>query len=163
MGLLGDIGKIYLGGLLGGPVGALKVFAVQHGGETVEGFINWEQQIVKFKEDVYRAIPSWAYALGGNPIAGLLKHEFEDELILLGRLRADTVIYAGLKLIGQIRQRQMNDQEWEIAQYIFRDSLYDRTEILLTSLAGKDGRGFTIPLGPDGLPVLVNLDRKSVV
>jgi hypothetical protein len=157
MGILGDIGKVYLGGLLGGPLGALKVFAVQYGGDTVEGVINWEQQFVKIKDDIYRAIPSWAYVLAGNPIAGLLKHEFEDEVILLGQLRADTLIYAGVKLFGRIDQRSLNDEEWEMARYIFRDSLYDRADILLTNLAGLGGRPFTIPLSPHGVPVLVNL------
>ena len=28
-------------------------------------------------------------------------------------------------------------EEWEMARYIFRDSLYDRAEIILTNLGGE--------------------------
>jgi hypothetical protein len=182
MSLLGDIGKIVIGGVLGGPFGAISVFTLQHGHEVIEGTIDVAQQIVKIGTDVYRAIPPEAFALAGFPLHGLLKHEFEDELILLGNIAGNAVIYSGLywpalgpigaslaiaqgavplyvtvgSLIGKIDYRLLNDAEWEMARYIFRDSLYDQAEIILTNLGGIDGRAFVYPIGPLG-PVLVNL------
>jgi hypothetical protein len=187
MGLLGDITKVIIGGLTGGTVGAIWVFTVEHGGEILEGTIDIAQQIVKIGTDVYRAIPPWAIALAGSPLHGLLKHEFEDELILVGQIGANAAIYSGLywpalgpvaaslaiaegavplfvtvgSLIGKIHHRLLNDEEWEMARYIFRGSLYDRSEIVLTNLGGSEGRPFVYPIGPLG-PVLVNLGHHYV-
>jgi hypothetical protein len=115
----------------------------------------------------------------------LLKHEFEDELILLGVIGVDVAICTGLywpalgpigatleigqglvplyvtagSLVGKLHHRPLNDEEWEMARYIFRDSLYDRDDIILTNLAGSGGRGFTYPISTVG-PVLVNLGHS---
>ena len=176
MGIFGDIVDIVIGGAIGGAAGAITVFTVEHGDEVLEGTIDVAGQIVRIGEDVYRAIPPEAFALAGDPIHGLLKHEAEDELILVGYLFGDAVIYAGLTwpilgpfgaapqayaagrtLIGKLHSRTMNDQEWEMAEYIFRGTLPHRSDILLTNLAGLEGRPFTYPMAPFGTPVLVNL------
>jgi hypothetical protein len=47
MGLLKDIGKVIIGGVLGGPAGAISVFTVEHGTEVIEGTIDVARQIVK--------------------------------------------------------------------------------------------------------------------
>src|SRR5262245_43875618 len=96
MGLLGDIGKVIIGGVLGGPAGAISVFTVEHGTEVIKGTIDVARQIVTIGTDVYRAVPPWAFALAGEPLHGLLKHEFEDELILLGEIAGDVAICTGL-------------------------------------------------------------------
>src|SRR5215218_8251432 len=96
MSLLGDIGKIIVAGTLGGPAGVIAVFTVEHGDEVLEGTIDFGRQIVKIGTDVYRAVPPEVIALGGDPIHGLLKHEFEDELIMVGYIAGDYVIYAGV-------------------------------------------------------------------
>jgi hypothetical protein len=133
-------------------------------------------KIVKFGTDVYRAVPPEVFALGGDPIHGLLKHEAEDELIMFGLIAGDAAVFAGVTwpavvpfgaaahlyvtgrlLLGKVHYRPPNSQEWEMAQYIFRDSLPDRSDVLLTNLAGLEGREFTYPLGPTGRPILVNL------
>jgi hypothetical protein len=187
MGLLGDIGKVIIGGTLGGPAGAITIFTVQHGTDVVEGSIDVARQIVKIGKDVYRAIPPEAFALAADPLHGLLKHEFEDEIILLGEIAGDAAIFSGLywpalgpvgaslaiaqgaiplyvtggSLIDKIHHRLLNDQEWEMARYIFDDSLYDRSEIILTNLGGIEGRAFVYPTSHFG-SILVNLGADYV-
>jgi hypothetical protein len=71
----------------------------------------------------------------------------------------------GKLLIGKLHHRLLNDQEWEMARYIFHDSLYDRDDIILTNIGiGERGRAIVYPIGPLG-PVLVNLgaDYRSNV
>lgn len=176
MGILGDIGKVVIGGVVGGPAGAFAVFTVEHGKETVEGTIDFARQVVQIGEDIYRAIPPEVFAIAGDPLHGLLKHEFEDELILLGYIAGEAAIYAGLTwpvvgpfgaaphlyaaggvVFGFIDHRHLNDQEWEMAEYIFRDSLPDREDIVLTNVAGIGGREFTFPIAPFGGPSIINL------
>ena len=91
-----------------------------------------------------------------------LNTRLEDELILLGQIGANAAIFTGLywpalgpvgaslailegtiplyvtvgSLVGKLHHRLLNDEEWEMARYIFRDSLYDRDEIILTNLGG---------------------------
>jgi hypothetical protein len=187
MGLLGDIGRVIIGGVLGGPGGAISVFTVQHGTKVIEGTIDVARQIVKIGRDVYRAIPPEAFALGGDPLHGLLKHEFEDELILLGTIAGDVAIFSGLSwpasgpigaslaigqgavplyvtatsVVGKLHHRLLNDQEWQMARYIFRDSLYNRDDIILTNLGGSEGRQFVYPISTLG-PILVNLGNAYV-
>lgn len=177
MGFFRDLGKIVIATAVGGPAAGLAVFTAEHR----EGTVNLARQIVQIGEDVYRAIPPEAFALGGFPIHGLLKHEFEDELIMLGYLAGDIIIFSpitwpvvgpfgaakhlyesGRLLLGKLHHRQMNDQEWEMARYIFRDSIYKRSDIYLTNMAGLDGSRFTYPLAPLGVPVLVNLGGDYV-
>jgi hypothetical protein len=194
MGILKDIGEVIIGGVLGGPAGAISVFTVEHGTEVVEGTIDVARQIVEIGTDVYRAIPLEAFALGDSPLHGLLKHEFEDELILLGQIAGETAIFTALSwpvlgpigasaeiaaglipafvsvgsIIGKLHHRLLNDQEFDMAQYVFRDSLMDRDEIILTNLGGgllegeglTEGSPFTLPstLGP----AYVNLGRAYV-
>ena len=186
MGLFGDIGKIVVGGLLGGPAGAISIFTVEHGDEVFEGSVDLARQIVTIGSDVYRAIPPEAFALSGDPLHGLLKHEAEDEIIWLGQLAGNIAIFSGLSwpalgpvgaslaiaeglvplyviagsLVGKFHHRELNDQEWEMARYIFRHTLLDRTEIVLTNVGGVDGRAFVYPstLGS----VFVNLGNAYV-
>jgi hypothetical protein len=186
MSILGDIGKVVIGGLLGGPAGAISVFTVDHGAEVVKGTIDLAHQVVKIGSDVYRAIPPEAFLLTGDPLQGLLKHEFEDEIIWLGQIGANIAIFSALSwpalgpigasvaiaegalplyitvgsLIGKLDHRLMNDQEWEMAQFIFRDTLPDRSEIVLTNLGGEDGRAFTYPSTIGS--VFVNLGNRYV-
>jgi hypothetical protein len=186
MGLLRDIGKIILGGALGGPAGAILVSTVQHGDKAIKITVDVARQIVKIGTDVYRAIPPEAFALAGFPLHGLLKHEFEDEIILLGEIAGEIAITSALSwpvlgpvgaslaiaqggvplyvtagsVVGKLDHRVMNDEEWAMAQYIFRDSLYNRDDIILTNLGGLGGAAFVYPstLGP----VFVNLGNKYV-
>src|SRR3954452_16276826 len=151
MSWLGDLGKVIIGGVVGGPAGAIAVFTIDHGSNTVEGTIDVARQIVKIGTDIYRAIPPEAFALAGDPLQGLLKHEKEDELILLGNIAGNAAIMSGLywpalgpvgaslaiaegaiplyitglSLLGKLHHRLLNDREWEMAQYIFRGSLYN--------------------------------------
>lgn len=189
MGILKSIGRVIIGAVTGGAPGAIIAFTVEiGGGKVIEGSIDVARQIVRIGEDVYRAIPPEAFLLTGNPLHGLLKHAAEDELILLGHIGGKAAIFSGLSwpalgpvaaswqiaqgviplyvtvgsLVGKIDTRLLNDQEWEMAQYIFRDSLYDRADIILTNLGGIDGRPFVYPVGPLGPPVLVNLGNKYV-
>ena len=171
MGLLGDIGKIIIGGVLGGPAGAILVFTVQHGDKAIEVTVDVARQIVQIGADVYRAIPPEAFVLAGYPLHGLLKHEFEDEIILLGEIAGEIAITTTLSwpalgpvgaalaiaegavplyvtagsIVGKLDHRLMNDEEWAMAQYIFRDSLYGRDDIILTNLGGLGGAAFVYP------------------
>ncbi len=137
MSILGDIGDVVLGGILGGAAGAISVFTVEHGSSVVNGTIDLPRQVVRIGSDVYRAIPSWAFALGGDPLQGLLKHEAEDEIIWLGQIGANVAIFTGLSwpalgpvgaslaiaegavplyvsvgsLVGKLHHRGMNDQD----------------------------------------------------
>lgn len=186
MGLLGDIGQIIVGGLAGGPVGAVMAFTAEHESGVVECVVDVARQVVEIGTDVYRAIPDWAFVAAGFPLTGLLKHEAQDEIIWLGQLGANIVIYKGLtwsldgpivaslkiakgivpvfvsvgSLIGKIGHRFMNDQEWEMAQYIFRGTLFNRREIVLTNLGGFGGRPFTFPSTVG--TIFVNLGDKYV-
>lgn len=188
MSILGTLVKTAIGGVLGGPGGALWVLTLEHGEEVFEGTVDVARQIVKIGEDVYRAIPPEAFALAGAPLHGLLKHEFEDEIILLGEIAGDIVISSALywpavgpvgaalaiaqgavplavtggSLVGLLDYRRMNDEEWEMAQYIFGNSLYDRDDIILTNLGGLDGSAFVFPSSTLG-PVLVNLGPRYYV
>jgi hypothetical protein len=185
VGLLGSIGRIIIGGALGGPAGAISVFTVEHGDDVLEGTIDVANQIVEIGEDIYRAIPPAAFFLAGDPIHGLLKHEFENEIILIGRIGVDVGLFTGLTwpllgplgmtadilkgllptfvneglLDGLLAHRLLNDQEWEMAQYIFHDTLFARSDIVLTDLGGIDGRPFVLPTGV-GEQALVNLGHN---
>lgn len=186
MGILGNIGKIIIGGVLGVPAGAILVFTVQHGDKAIEVTVDVARQIVKTGTDVYRAIPPEAFALAGFPLHGLLKHESEDEIILLGEIAGEIAITWALSwpvlgpvgaslaiaqgavplyvtvgsIVGKIDHRLMNDEEWAMAQYIFRDSLYGRDDIILTNLGGLDGAAFVYPSTFGS--VFVNLGNRYV-
>lgn len=173
--------------IIGGPAGAITLFTVEHGGDVIEGSIDFARQVVKIGSDIYRAIPPEAIALGGDPLHGLLKHEAEDELIWLGQIGLNAAIFSGLywpalgpvgatlqilqglvplyitlgSLVGALHHRLLNDEEWEMARYVFRDSLYERNDIILTNLGAVDGRPFVFPIGPLG-PVYVNMGSGYV-
>lgn len=186
MGFFGKLGKVVLGGALGGPVGAVMALETQLGPGVVKGTVDVARQVVKLGSDVYRAIPPEAFAFAGQPLHGLLKHEFEDEIILVGEVAGNVAIYGGLfwpasgplaassailqgaiplyvaagSLVGKIDHRLLNDEELEMARYIFRDSLIDREQIILTNLGGLDGRPFVYPTTFGS--VLVNLGNAYV-
>jgi hypothetical protein len=145
VGILGDIGKVIIGGALGGPAGAVSVFTAQHGSEVVEGSIDFARMIVKVGTDIYRATPPEVFVAAGDPLQGLLKHEAEDELIMLGQIAGDAAIYSGITwpavgpfgaaahlyvagrlLLGKVHFRSPNSQEWEMARHIFGNSLPGR-------------------------------------
>lgn len=186
MGILGDIGKIIKGSIIGGGSGTIAIFTTLFGRDVVEGTIDVAREVVKIGSDVYRAIPPEAFAFAGDPLHGLLKHEFEDEIVWIGQIGANVSISMALSwpalgpeaatsaileglvplyitagsVIGKIHHRLMNDQEWEMAQYIFRGTLADRSEIVLTNLGGLDGAAFVYP-GTTGA-IFVNLGRRYV-
>jgi hypothetical protein len=188
MGILGDIGKIIIGGVVGGPAGAISVFTVEHGGDVVEGTIDVARQIVEIGSDVYRAIPPEAFLLAGDPLHGLLKSEAEDELIFLGSVGLNVAIFSGLAwpalgpigaslaitrglvplyikgrdLIGKLHHRLLNDQEWEMAQYIFRDTLLDRSKIVLTNLGNPLDNGNPVVVPSTDGSVFVNMGDRYV-
>jgi hypothetical protein len=188
MGLLGDIGKVILGGAIGGPVGALVPFAVEHGGEAVEGTIDFVREVVEIGKDVYRAIPPEAFALSASPLHGLLKHVAEDELILIGEIAGEAAILSGLawpvlgpigasiviaeggvplfvaagSLIGKLHHRQLNAQELEMARYVFRDSLGDHDQIVLTNLGNPFTNGGAFVWPSTFGSILVNLGNKYI-
>ena len=122
----------------------------------------------------------------GFPLHGLLKHEFEDEIVWIGQVGANIAIYtvltwpalgpvgaslaiaqgavplyiSGKSLVGALDHRFLNDQEWEMAKYIFHDSLLDRDQIVLTNLGGKNGAAFVYPSTTGS--VFVNLGNSYV-
>jgi hypothetical protein len=183
---LGSLGKVILGGIVGGPAGAIAVFTLQHGDEVIEGTINVADQVVQIGKDVYRAIPAAAFLAAGMPLHGLLKHEFEDELILIGEVAGEIAIIGGLtwpvlgpigaslaiaegaiplyvaagSVVGKLHLRQLNDQELEMARYVFRGSLGDLDEVILTNLGGSGGRAFVYPSTFGS--ILVNLGNRYV-
>jgi hypothetical protein len=169
---LKKIGGAVLLGIPPDPVSIATVaLATEHGDEIIEATIDVARQVVKIGGDVYRAIPPACIAFGGDPMHGLLKHEQEEELVLIGEIAGEIGIVSGLtwpalgpvgataaisegsiplyvaggSIFGKIDYRQMNNEEWRMAQYIFGDSLYDRSDILLTNLGGQDGRAFVYP------------------
>jgi hypothetical protein len=176
MGILGDIGKLIIGGALGGPAGAISVFTATHGSDVVEGSIDLAQMIVRVGTDVYRAVPPEVFVAAGDPIGGLLKHVAEDELIMVGQIAGDLALYSGITwpavgpfgasahlyvagrlLAGKVDFRNPNNEEWAMARYIFGDTLPGRRDVVLTNLAGIGGDPFAFPLTPLGHPVAVNL------
>jgi hypothetical protein len=174
MGLFGDIGDVILGAIIGGPAGALTVFTVEHGSEVVEGSIDLADKIVRIGDDVYRAIPPELLLVAGHPDLALLKHEAENELLVVGHFAGEMLLFGGVtwpitlaggavvfgRTIlerGMIRMRGPSDEEWEMARYIFRGSLPDREDVILTNLGGANGDPFTFPMAPTGHPVMINL------
>ena len=123
------------------------------------------------------------FPLSTGLLYGLLKHEAEDEIIWVGQLGANIVIEGALtwpvegpiqaslqiakgivpvyitgkslvdKIIGKLNYRYMTDQEWEMARYIFHDTLAGRVaapwevpkDIVITKVGGFGGRPFTFP------------------
>jgi hypothetical protein len=187
MSILGDIGKVIIGGALGGVPGALIAFTVgDKTGAVVKGTIDLAKQVVVIGKDIYRAIPPEAFVVSGMPIHGLLKHEFEDELILIGELAGEAALIGALtfpalgpiaasaaiaegaiplyvsvgSIVGKFHSRRMNDQERGMARYVFGRSLGDLEEILLTNVGGLEGASFVYPsaLGT----ILVNLGKRYV-
>lgn len=161
-----------------GPAAAVAHIAVDET-KVLDGALDLARGILKIGEDIYRAIPSEVLAIAGDPIHGILKHEFEDELVFISKLTAEGFITGAVlgpniavagsaaplwltlgTFIGAIQTRQMNDVEWGMARKVFWDSLVDRNKIILTNVdAVLNGREFTYPLQPDG-PVWVNLGEN---
>ena len=89
---------------------------------------------------------------GLGPLAGLLKNEVEDELILLnplGIVPGITVYIDGAlvvgSLLGVVRHRRLVGPEVEVAEQIFGDSIERLGDIRLTNLTGLDGKAFAAP------------------
>jgi hypothetical protein len=174
LGIFGDIAEIVVGAVVGGAPGALLVFTVQHGSETLEGTIDLTDMVVRIGDDVYRAIPPELLVVGGRPDLALLKHEAEAELLVAGHFAGELLLFGGVTWPitsasgaivfgrtvlerGMIQMRGPTDQEWEMARHVFRGTLPDRDDVILTNLGGLNGDPFTYPMAPTGHPVLVNL------
>jgi hypothetical protein len=138
---------------------------VEIGGRLLDATIDVKNQIVRIGEDVFRAAPGELFFPGVGPLAGILKNEIEDELILLSPLGIvtsidvyfpvdplGTIIVVG-DLLGVIRHRTMVAEEREIARYVFGDQLKQIDEIRLTSLVGLDGNPFAAPMHAGGATV----------
>jgi hypothetical protein len=137
MGLLGDIGKVIFGGVLGGPVGAVITFTV--GDDAVKCVVDLQNRVVRAGDDVYRAISPELLLVAGHPGLALLKHEAEDELLIIGHFAGrlsllggltwpaavgDVIVFAhGVLKHGLLKARRLNGQEWDMARYIFGNSL----------------------------------------
>jgi hypothetical protein len=115
---------------------------------------------VSLAGEAWDKIPGELLAPGLGPLAGLLKNETEDELFMmlgpsglvvgLGVFpvqfdQAAQKIIGGLALVGAIKHRQLNDEEWAMAHWVFNGQLPPRGNIRLTNLGvPKDfwDRGF---------------------
>jgi hypothetical protein len=170
---LSDLGKVIIAGVVGGPAGAVTVFTLEHGEEVVEGVVDLENLVVRIGDDVYRAIPPELLVVAGRPDLALLKHVAEDELLIVGHFVGEIALFGALSWPSQVggalvwgrslleqgilKARRPTDEEWEMAQYIFADTLPRRNDIILTNLGGLNGDPFTYPMAPAGLPVMLNL------
>jgi hypothetical protein len=110
---------------------------IEYGGALVTAAIDLKNQIVRIGEDVFRAAPGELFFPGVGPLAGILKHEVEDELIFLSPLGIVTsvVAYAPVDplgtiivvgdLVGKIQHRTLRPKERQIAEYVFGDDSRD--------------------------------------
>jgi hypothetical protein len=142
------------------------------GGKLVKVTIDVNNEVVRIGEEIFRAAPGEVFFPGLGPLAGLLKNEIEDELIMLNPfgLVPSINVFFGFDpvgativvgdLIGVVQHRTMRDDEFEVARYVFGDSIQRLNEIRLTNLAGFDGRPFTLPTHAGG--AVVNLGGNYV-
>ena len=137
------------------------------GGKILKATIDVNNEIVRIGEEIFRAVPGEVFFPGLGPLAGLLKNEIEDELIMLNpfglvpsiTVFIDAVLVIG-DLIGVVQHRTMRADELGVARYVFRDSIRRINEIRLTNLAGFGGRPFTVPTHAGG--AVVNLGKDYI-
>jgi hypothetical protein len=165
MGILGTL-KLAINIATLGQVTLLET-SLEIGGRVVKVTIDNGNELVRFGEDVFRLIPGEALFPSLGPLAGLLKNEIEDELILLtplGIVPSLTIFIDGALLVGQltgvIQHRAMRADELEVARYVFGRSVGHPEDVTLTNLAGFDGRPFCVPSRAGG--AIVNLGADYV-
>ncbi len=151
MGFFGDLKDFF---------GSTASWVVDVGGDILTAAADLENMTVSIAGEVWDAIPGELLAPGLGPLAGLLKNETEDELFMmlgpqglvvgLGVFpvsvdQAAQEIIGGLALVGAIKHRKLNDEEWAMAHWVFGGQLPPRGNIRLTNLGvPKDfwDRGF---------------------
>lgn len=165
MGFFGTL-KDILNIATGGQVTLLEK-QIQLGGKIVNVAIDVSNGVVRIGDEIFRAAPGEVFFPGLGPLAGLLKNESEDELIMLnplGLVPSITVFIDGAlaigSLIGVVQHRTMRDDELRVVRHVFGNSLQRSNEIRLTNVAGLSGRPFTVPSHAGG--AVVNLGRDYV-
>ena len=63
----------------------------------------------------------------------MLEQYFPVLLFIIVGVGIGLVLLTVGSLVGKLDHRLLNDQEWEMAQFIFRDTLPDRSQIVLTN------------------------------
>lgn len=128
------------------------VTQIEIGGKLVEVLVDANNQLVRVGAEIFRAIPGEVLFPGLGPLAGVLKNEVEDELILLsplGLVPSLTIFVDGQlvvgKLIGAVQHRGLLNAERAIVQRAFGGALGPLDDIRLTNLGGLLGRAFTAP------------------
>ncbi len=146
MGLFSTLKTIVNIATLGG------VTKIEIAGKLVEVLVDANNQFVRVGAEIFRAIPGEVLFPGLGPIAGVLKNEVEDELILLspiGLVPSLTIFVDGQlvigKLIGAVQHRGLLNAEKTIVQRVFGGSLGPLDDIRLTNLGGLLGLAFTAP------------------
>jgi hypothetical protein len=147
MGILGDIGDFF---------GSTGDFVIDVGGQALTAVVDTENWTVELAGEVWKAIPGELLAPGIGPLAGLLKSSFEDELFMMAGPhglfvglgvfpvefdQAAQEIIGGLALLGVIRHRRLNDDEWRMAEWVFGGQLPPRGNIHLTNLGVPQDSG----------------------
>ena len=140
MGFFGDLKDFF---------GSTAEWVVEAGGDVLTAVADLENMTVSIAGEVWNAIPGELIAPGLGPLAGLLKNQVEDELFMmlgpqglvvgLGVFPAELdqaarFIIGGLALVGAIKHRQLNDEEWRMARWLFGGQLPPRGSIRLTNL-----------------------------
>ncbi len=130
---------------------------IEIGGKILEATIDVNNMIVRIGEDIFRAAPGEVFYPSLGPLAGLLKNEVEDELILLnplGIVPSITPVVNGALVVGRIlgvvQHRRMFRSEVAIARKVFGGSIEPVEDIRLTNLVGLNGKPFAAPLYPGG-------------
>jgi hypothetical protein len=125
---------------------------IEIGGRILQATIDPANEVVRVGEDIFRKAPGELFYPGLGPLAGLLKNEVEDELILLnplGIVPGITVYIDGAlvvgSLLGVVQHRRLVGPEVEVAEQIFGDSIERLGDIRLTNLTGLDGNAFAAP------------------
>jgi hypothetical protein len=137
MGVFGKLKKV-VNVVTGGQVTLLEK-QIELGGKPVDVLVDVKNQIVRIGDEIFRKVPGEVFFPGVGPLAGLLKNEVEDELIMLNPLGIVLVlpvdpvggaIVIG-DLIGLVQHRTMFNDELEIAKYVFRNSIPRMSDISL--------------------------------
>lgn len=147
MGFFGDVGDLF---------GSTADFVITAGGKAWTAAVDFENWTVSVAGEVWKAIPGELLAPGFGPLAGLLKNETEDELFMMAGPsgiiaglgvfpvqfdQAAQAIIGGLALVGAIQHRQLNDEEWRMAEWVFGGQLPPRENIRLTNLGVPEDSG----------------------
>jgi hypothetical protein len=148
MGFLDDVGDF---------IGSTAKWTVSAGGKVLTAAVDLENWTVSLADEVWTAIPGELWTPTVGPLAGVLKRKFNDELFMLAGPRgliaglgvfpaelddAARIIIAGAALIGAIKQRKMNDEEWRMANWAFGGQLPPRENIRLTNFGVPKRSGF---------------------